>query len=211
MNMNFQLAFEKLNVPPENRQTYFRYDDTNPEAESAEYISSLAEDVAWMGWKPNPTTFSSDYFHVLYDLAVKLIKRDRAYVCHQTKAEMEACREIARAKLADPNAPGDPCSPYRNRPIEESLKLFEYMRKGKFGASEATLRMKMDMTSPNPNMWDQVIKIGYKRLISHITFSVYQSICLLLSRLLIALSMSLIRTLEVSGVFTPRMTTRTAS
>jgi len=156
MNMNFELAFEKLGVPVENRQTYFRYDDTNPEAESLEYISSLAEDVAWLGWKPNPTTFSSDYFKILYEFAIELIKRDKAYVCHQSKSEMEACRDIARAKLVDPNAPGDPNSPYRNRPIQESLRLFEDMRKGKFAASEAILRMKMDMTSPNPNMWDQV-------------------------------------------------------
>eukprot|EP01036_Dinobryon_divergens_P048164 gene48164-64628_t len=132
MNMNFELSFEKLGVPKENRQTYFRYDDTNPEAESKEYIKSLAEDVEWLGWKPNPTTFSSDYFQILYDLAVKLIKSDKAYVCHQTKDQIEACREIAKAKVADPNVTGDPCSPFRNRPIEESLKLFDDMRKGKF-------------------------------------------------------------------------------
>lgn len=156
MNMNFELAFEKLGVPPEKRQTIFRYDDTNPEAESDEYIQSLREDVDWLGWKPDPVTFTSDYFPILHDLAIKLIKSDKAYVCHQTKAEIELCREIAKAKIADPNAPGDPCSPWRNRPIEESLREFENMRKGKYGASEATLRMKMDMTSPNPNMWDQV-------------------------------------------------------
>lgn len=156
MNMNFELAFEKLGVPPECRQTYFRYDDTNPEAESDEYIQSLREDVDWLGWKPNPTTFTSDYFHVLYDLAIKLIKNGKAYVCHQTKAQIEATREICRAKLQDPTAPGDPNSPWRNRPIEESLAEFENMRKGKYSASAATLRLKMDMTSPNPNMWDQV-------------------------------------------------------
>jgi tRNA synthetases class I (E and Q), catalytic domain len=115
MNMNFELAFEKLGVEPENRQTIFRYDDTNPEAESTEYIQSLREDVDWLGWKPNPVTFTSDYFDVLYDLAVELIRRDKAYVCHQTKAEIEACREIAKAKSADPAAAGDPNSPWRNR------------------------------------------------------------------------------------------------
>lgn len=114
MNMNFELSFEKLGVPMENRQTYFRYDDTNPEAESKEYIDSLLEDVLWLGWKPNPTTFSSDYFPQLYDLAVELIRRDKAYVCHQTKAEIEACREIARVKCFDRSAPGDPESPWRN-------------------------------------------------------------------------------------------------
>eukprot|EP00605_Chrysophyceae_sp_TOSAG23-4_P001647 GSChrysophyteH1.ASY1.ANO1.1808.1 assembled CDS len=139
MFMNFQLSFEKLGVAPENRQTFFRFDDTNPEAESDEYIQSLKRDVAWMGWKPNPTTFSSDYFQELHELAVKLIKKDKAYVCYQTKADIEATQ-----------------SPWRNRPIVESLKDFEDMRKGKFGASDCTLRMKIDMTSPNPNMWDPV-------------------------------------------------------
>lgn len=156
MNMNFELAFEKLGVPKENRETIFRYDDTNPEAESKEYIDSLREDVAWMGWKPVRVTYTSDYFDKLYELAVDLIKRDKAYVCHQSKADIEASREIARAKIADPNAPGDPCSPWRNRPIEESLREFENMRKGKYDANAATLRLKMDMYSPNPNMWDQV-------------------------------------------------------
>ena len=156
MNMNFELAFEKLNVPPNRRQTFFRYDDTNPEAESAEYIASLAEDVHWLGWRPNPTTFTSDYFPRLFQLAIELIKRGKAYVCHQTKAEIEACREVAKAQAADASFEGDACSPWRDRPIEESLRLFEDMRRGKFEANAATLRLKMDMRSSNPNMWDQV-------------------------------------------------------
>lgn len=150
------MAFEKLGVPKENRETIFRYDDTNPEAESKEYIQSLREDVDWMGWKPVRVTYTSDYFDKLYDLAVELIKRDKAYVCHQSKADIEKSRDIARAKIADPNSSGDPCSPWRNRPVEESLREFDNMRKGKYAANEATLRLKMDMYSPNPNMWDQV-------------------------------------------------------
>eukprot|EP00595_Chromulina_sp_UTEXLB2642_P003520 CAMPEP_0196765336 /NCGR_PEP_ID=MMETSP1095-20130614/8007_1 /TAXON_ID=96789 ORGANISM="Chromulina nebulosa, Strain UTEXLB2642" /NCGR_SAMPLE_ID=MMETSP1095 /ASSEMBLY_ACC=CAM_ASM_000446 /LENGTH=594 /DNA_ID=CAMNT_0042123213 /DNA_START=200 /DNA_END=1980 /DNA_ORIENTATION=+ len=156
MNMNFELAFDRLGVNKENRQTYFRYDDTNPEAESNEYIQSLREDVDWLGWKPFAVTFTSDYFDILYEYAVELIKRGKAYICHQSKADIEASREIARAIISDPNHGGNPCSPWRDRPIEESLKEFEDMRKGKYSASEATLRMKMDMYSPNPNMWDQV-------------------------------------------------------
>lgn len=156
MNMNFDLAFEKLGVPLANRETIFRFDDTNPEAESNEYIQSLREDVAWLGWKPCQVTHTSDYFQKLYELAVELIKRDKAYVCHQSKLEIEASREVCKAKTADPNAPGDPNSPYRNRPIAESLKEFENMKKGKYAANQATLRLKMDMLSPNPNMWDQV-------------------------------------------------------
>ena len=115
MNMNFELAFEKLGIAPENRQTIFRYDDTNPEAESAEYIQSLRNDVEWLGWKPNPVTFTSDYFPQLYQFAIELIKKGKAYVCHQTKADILACRDIARVKSVNPAAPGDPCSPWRNR------------------------------------------------------------------------------------------------
>ena len=160
MFMNFQLSFEKLGVAPENRQTYFRFDDTNPEAESDEYIQSLKRDVAWMGWKPNPTTFSSDYFHELHCFAVELIKRGKAYACHQSKADIEISRDICKKKLAEPNnaevqkLSGN--SPWRDRPIEESLSCFENMRKGKYGPSDCTLRMKIDMDSPNPNMWDPV-------------------------------------------------------
>lgn len=156
MCMNFELAFEKLGVDMENRETVFRYDDTNPEAESNEYIDSLREDVAWLGWKPVKTTYTSNYFQQLYEFAIQLIKEGKAYVCHQTKADIEECRTIAKAKAADPNAPGDPNSPWRNRPVEENLKLFDDMKKGKFASGECTLRLKMDMTSPNPNMWDQV-------------------------------------------------------
>ena len=96
------------------------------------------------------------YLKQLYEFAIELIKRGKAYVCHLTKAEIEATREIARAKSADPNAPGNPNSPWRDRPIEENLTEFENMKKGKYGSSDATLRLKMDMLSPNPNMWDQV-------------------------------------------------------
>ena len=78
--------------------------------------------MAWLGWKPLKTTHTSDYFPELYDLAVELIRRDKAYVCHQSKADIEASREISKAKTADPNAPGDPCSPWRNRYVGECVK-----------------------------------------------------------------------------------------
>lgn len=156
MCMNFEIAFEKLGVPVENRETIFRYDDTNPEAESNEYIDSLREDVAWLGWKPLKTTHTSDYFDQLFDLAVELIKKGKAYVCHQTKADIEVCREVAKAQAADPSAPGNANSPWRDRTPEENLRLFYDMKNGKYDAGAATLRLKMDMHSPNPNMWDQV-------------------------------------------------------
>jgi glutaminyl-tRNA synthetase len=82
MNMNFSLAFEKLGVPVESRRTIFRYDDTNPEAESQEYIDSIYNDLIWLGWKPERTTFSSDNFEILYQLAVQLIKGGLAYACN---------------------------------------------------------------------------------------------------------------------------------
>ena len=162
MNMNFSLAFEKLGVPKDKRQTFFRFDDTNPEAESKEYVDSLKRDVAWMGWKPNPTTHTSDYFHELHDLAIELIKRGKAYVCHQTKAEIEISRDIAKGLI---NNPADEAllkkkdkiySPWRDRSVEDNLREFSNMKKGKYEQGAAALRMKMDMLSPNPNMWDQV-------------------------------------------------------
>ena len=151
MNMNFSLAFEKLGVPEDKRQTFFRFDDTNPEAESKEYVDSLKRDVAWMGWKPNPTTHTSDYFHELHGLAIELIKKGKAYVCHQSKSEIEVSREIAKGLV---NNPTDEAllkkkqkiySPWRDRPVEENLREFENMRKGKYAQGKAALRMKMDM------------------------------------------------------------------
>ncbi len=104
-----------MNIPKPQRQTIFRYDDTNPEAESKEYIESIREDIEWLGWKPDPVTYTSDYFPILYELAIKLIKKGKAYVCHQNKSEILSCRAIARSKVADPTFEGDPNSPWRER------------------------------------------------------------------------------------------------
>eukprot|EP01018_Ginkgo_biloba_P011028 Gb_30862 [translate_table: standard] len=123
---------------------YLRFDDTNPEAEKKEYIEHIQEIVNWMGWKPFKVTYSSDYFQELYDLAVELIKRGRAYVDHQTPEEVKEYRE----KKLD--------SPWRNRPIAESLKLFDEMRRGMIDEGKATLRMKQDMQSDNFNMYDLI-------------------------------------------------------
>ena len=78
-------------------------------------ILNCREDVDWLGWKPDPVTFTSDYFDVLYELAIKLINKGKAYVCHQSKAEIEVCREVARSKIADPNFQGNHYSPWRDR------------------------------------------------------------------------------------------------
>mmetsp|Transcript_25701 Transcript_25701/g.101351 ORF Transcript_25701/g.101351 Transcript_25701/m.101351 type:complete len:763 (-) Transcript_25701:366-2654(-) len=121
-----------------------RFDDTNPEAEDVEYINAIIEMVEWLGHKPARITFSSDYFKELYELGRECIRRDKAYVCHQTPKEASSYREEKKD------------SPWRDRPIEESLRLFEDMKKGKFGEGEATLRLKIDMTNANPVMRDPI-------------------------------------------------------
>lgn len=168
MNMNFSLAFEKLGVPVEDRRTIFRYDDTNPEAETPEYIDSLRRDLEWLGWKPERTTFSSDNFQKLYELAVILIKKGLAYVCDMTKDEMEAQRDLAKRRSNARNTGKDPdveapipspdILPGRNRntSVERNLKLFEDMRLGLYDEGVVTLRLKMDFESSNPNMYDLV-------------------------------------------------------
>ena len=168
MNMNFRLAFEKLGVAEENRRTIFRYDDTNPDAESPEYIDSLRRDLEWLGWQPERTTYSSDNFQTLYELAVKLIERGLAYVCDMTKAEMEAQRDLAkrrssaRATEKDPDVeapiPSADILPGRNRDtsVDRNLKLFNEMKLGLHEEGTLTLRLKMDFESANPNMYDLV-------------------------------------------------------
>lgn len=168
MNMNFSLAFQKLNVPPEHRRTIFRYDDTNPDAETEEYIDSLKRDVEWLGWKPERTTYSSDNFGKLYEFAVELVKKELAYVCDMTKAEMEAQRELAmkranaRARGLDPDEEAPITDPNilpgrnRNTTVERNLEMLEKMKMGLFAEGQYTLRLKMDFESSNPNMYDLV-------------------------------------------------------
>jgi glutaminyl-tRNA synthetase len=126
-------------------ECYLRYDDTNPEAEEEDYFHSIKETVEWLGFSPVKITYSSDYFHELYALAVELIKKDKAYVCHQTAEQMH------QERGGDEKGPRSN-SPWRNRPIQESLDCFEKMKQGKYKHGEATLRMKMDMSNPNPQV-----------------------------------------------------------
>ncbi|XP_039072102.1 glutamine--tRNA ligase, cytoplasmic-like isoform X2 [Hibiscus syriacus] len=123
---------------------YLRYDDTNPEAEKKEYITHIEEIVQWMGWEPFKISYTSDYFQDLYELAVELIRRGHAYVDHQTPEEIKEYRE---KKMN---------SPWRDRPITESLKLFDDMKRGLIEEGKATLRMKQDMQSDNFNMYDLI-------------------------------------------------------
>ncbi|XP_052738292.1 probable glutamine--tRNA ligase isoform X1 [Bicyclus anynana] len=110
---------------------FLRYDDTNPEKEEEKFFVGIKDMVEWLGYKPYKITHSSDYFDQLYEWAVKLIKKDLAYVCHQKSEEIKGFNP--------------PPSPWRNRPVEESLQLFEDMKNGKIDEGDATLRMKITL------------------------------------------------------------------
>lgn len=125
-----------------------RFDDTNPVKEEDEFVQSIIEDVKWLGWQGD-VYFASDYFPVMYDAAVRLIKKGLAYVDDITPEQMKEMRgTLTQAGVESPN---------RNRPIEESLALFEDMRAGKVADGELVLRAKIDMASPNINMRDPII------------------------------------------------------
>lgn len=126
-----------------------RYDDTNPVKEDMEYVKSIEEDVKWLGFEWDSRLWASDYFDEMYECAVTLIKKGKAYVCD---LDADRIREY-RGTLKEPGKE----SPYRNRTIEENLQLFEEMRAGKYADGEKVLRAKIDMASPNMNMRDPVI------------------------------------------------------
>ncbi|WEW55607.1 Glutaminyl-tRNA synthetase [Emydomyces testavorans] len=133
-------------------ECYLRLDDTNPKGEEERYVNSIEEIVRWLGFRPLRTTYSSDYFDQLYDLAEDLIRKDRAYVCHCTESDIKAQRGLDSATGAKGKA-RYACS-HRNRPILESITEFRAMRDGKYRAQQAALRMKQDLDSNNPQMWD---------------------------------------------------------
>ena len=141
--LNFGLAKEF------NGKVNLRFDDTNPLKEDVEYVNSIKEDVKWLGFDWDNLYFASDYFEEMYNRAVLLIKKGKAYVCDLTSEEM---REY-RGTLTEPGKE----SPYRNRSVEESLELFEKMKNGEFKDGEKVLRAKIDMSSPNINFRDPVI------------------------------------------------------
>ncbi|KAJ2097977.1 Glutaminyl-tRNA synthetase [Coemansia sp. RSA 922] len=126
-----------------------RYDDTNPEAEEQEYVDSILETIRWLGFEPHNIFYSSDYFHQLFDLAVKLTEKGLAYVCHCTGDELEAQRG------GKERGPRYACK-HRDRPVSESLAEFQKMKEGRYASGEAILRMKMDIQSDNTMMWDTV-------------------------------------------------------
>lgn len=142
--LNFGIASEF------NGRCYLRFDDTNPSKEETAYVQAIKEDVEWLGfdWGDN-LFYSSDYFDQLYDFALDLIRKEKAFVCDLSADEM---REH-RGTLTEPGKE----SPYRNRTVEENLKLFQGMKNGDFEEGSHVLRAKIDMASPNLNMRDPII------------------------------------------------------
>lgn len=127
-----------------------RFDDTNPTKEKEEFVDSIKEDVEWLGGNfEDRLFFASDYFEQMYELAVKLIKKGKAYVCDLSAEEIRKYRGTLTESGKD--------SPYRERSIEENLALFQDMKNGKFEDGSKVLRAKIDMSSPNINMRDPVI------------------------------------------------------
>ncbi|EGW38948.1 glutamine--tRNA ligase/YqeY domain fusion protein [Desulfosporosinus sp. OT] len=141
--INFELADEF------NGKTHLRFDDTNPTKEETEYVESIKEDVMWLGYEWDSLFFASDYFEEMYNRAVLLIKKGKAYACDSTAEEIRKMRgsltEVGQS------------SPYRDRTVEENLALFERMRNGEFADGQKVLRAKIDMASPNINMRDPVL------------------------------------------------------
>ncbi|MCD7976350.1 MAG: glutamine--tRNA ligase/YqeY domain fusion protein [Tannerellaceae bacterium] len=126
-----------------------RFDDTNPVKEDVEYVDSIKEDIEWLGFKWNEIFYASDYFQQLYDFAVQLIREGKAYVDEQSS-------EVIAQQKGTPTQPGVE-SPYRNRPVEESLDLFARMNQGEFEEGSMILRAKIDMASPNMHFRDPIM------------------------------------------------------
>ena len=133
-----------------NGKFNMRFDDTNPTKEKTEFVESILKDIKWLGadWEDR-LFFASNYFNQMYEAAVKLIKKGKAYVCDLTPEEI---REY-RGTLTEPGKN----SPYRDRSVEENLELFENMKNGMYKDGEKVLRAKIDMSSPNINMRDPII------------------------------------------------------
>lgn len=126
-----------------------RMDDTNPQKEDMEYVRAIERDIEWLGFKWGKVLYASDYFQELWDLAVELIKRGKAYVDEQSA-------DVIAAQKGTPTTPGIE-SPYRNRPVEESLKLFEEMNSGNMEPGKMVLRAKIDMASDNMHFRDPIM------------------------------------------------------
>ncbi len=129
--------------------TFLRFDDTNPQKESEEFVESIKADVAWLGFSWGALTHASDYFEQIYQYAVDLLSNGKAYVCSLDAEQMR----ISRGTLTEPGTN----SPYRERSVEENLDLFRRMRAGEFADGVHVVRLKIDMASPNINLRDPAI------------------------------------------------------
>lgn len=132
-----------------NGKTNLRFDDTNPVTEEVEYVESIKRDIQWLGFQWAEELYTSDYFETLYGYAVDLIQKGLAYVDDSTSEEIAAHK-------GTPTEPGTPTA-YRDRSVEENLRLFEEMRAGKYADGEKVLRAKIDLASPNMHMRDPII------------------------------------------------------
>jgi len=126
-----------------------RFDDTNPVKEDMEYVDAIKEDIEWLGFKWGNEYYASDYFQQLWDFAVRLIKEGKAYIDEQSSEEIAA-------QKGTPTEPGKN-SPYRDRPIEENLDLFNKMNSGEIDEGKMVLRAKIDMANPNMHFRDPII------------------------------------------------------
>ena len=133
-----------------------RFDDTNPVKEDTEYVDSIQQDIQWLGFQWGKVFYASDYFDKLYDLAIRFIKEGKAYVDEQS------AEEIARQK-GTPTEPGI-ASPYRDRPVEENLRLFQAMQNGEIEDGKMVLRAKIDMANPNMHFRDPIM---YRIITTH--------------------------------------------
>ena len=125
------------------------FDDTNPSKEKTEFVEAIKADIEWLGFKWYEIHYASDFFDKIYELAIKLIEDGKAYVCDLSADEIRN----TRGTLTEPGTE----SPYRNRSVEENLRLFKEMKDGKYADGEKVLRAKIDMASPNINLRDPVI------------------------------------------------------
>lgn len=141
--LNFEIAKKY------NGSCNLRLDDTNPSTEEVEFVDGIISDVKWLGYEPSYISYASDYFDELYEIARKMIRDGVAYVCDLHPDEVGEYRGI-------PTEPGEE-SPYRNRPPEENLILFENMKNGKYAAGAKSLRAKIDMASPNLHLRDPIL------------------------------------------------------
>ena len=126
-----------------------RFDDTNPTKEDVEYVDSIKEDIQWLGFQWANEYYASDYFQQLWDFAIRLIKEGKAYIDEQSSEEIAA-------QKGTPTVPGIE-SPYRNRPVEESLELFQKMNRGEVEEGKIVLRAKIDMANSNIHFRDPII------------------------------------------------------